>query len=317
MRNLSIPLTSLVRILPLALALSLAGHAAAAAPAAQKAPATKKTPAAKKAPAPQKPAAAQKTPPAEKPAGKSVQDMAASRPAQVPLTPQPPDGKWLVDEQGRKYFITQARRIEGSYMWMNEEHTKVRLPYGLTFDVASYDDQNFNVKIYQPTDEATSPVSQQKSPEEIEKVAASYRTDVKTVHRLDFQPLDKGLPTSGQWRHGLALADMNGDGRLDIVHGPPRKGGGQPMIFLGDGKGNWKQWAGVSFPAVPFDSGAAAVGDLNGDGRQDLVIASHLRGVVQGHRFRDRRRDRAGVLVARRPDHRLERRRTARHSRGG
>jgi hypothetical protein len=284
MRNLSIPLPPLVRILPLALALSLAGQAAAAAPPAAKKPAAQK-------PAAQKPAAAPKTPSAEtpagsapgtaaKPAGKSIQEMAASRPAQVPLTPQPPDGKWLVDEQGRKYFITQARRIEGSYMWLNEEHTQVRLPYGLAFDVASYDDQYFNVKIYQVADEVASPVPSKKSPEEIEKVAATYRTDVKSAHRLDFQPFDKGLPTRGQWRHGLALADMNGDGHLDIVHGPPRKGGGQPVIFLGDGKGNWKQWTAVSFPPVPFDYGAAAVADLNGDGRQDLVIASHLKGVT-------------------------------------
>jgi hypothetical protein len=270
MRNLFHP-TFLLRILPLAVALSLAGQAAAAAPPAAQQPGAQKPPAAPGLPP-------QKGP--SKPLTESAKELVAAKPPQVPVTPQPPDGKWLVDEQGRKYFLTQARRIEGSYMWMNEEHTKVRLPYGLTFDVASYDDKNFNVKIYQATDEATAPASPQKSPEEIEKVAATYRTDVKSAHRFDFQPFDKGLPTRGQWRHGLALADMNGDGHLDIVHGPARKSGGQPVIFLGDGKGNWKQWTAVSFPPVPFDYGAAAVADLNGDGRQDLVIASHLKGVT-------------------------------------
>src|SRR5258707_1200039 len=40
---------------------------------------------------------------------------------------------------------------------------------------------------------------------------------------LTFQPFGAGLPTSGQWREGFRLADLNGDGQLDLVHGPARK----------------------------------------------------------------------------------------------
>ena len=54
------------------------------------------------------------------------------------------------------------------------------------------------------------------------------------------EPFDAGLPHEGQWRNGFDIADMNGDGLLDIVHGPPRKGDRRPHVFLGDGKGNWR-----------------------------------------------------------------------------
>jgi hypothetical protein len=269
------------RMIMLALALSLAGQAAIAAPPpAKKTPAVKKAPAAKPA-AKKTPAAPQAAPPAGgQPAVVPPKpSVVASQAPAVPLTPQPPDGKWLVDAEGRQYFLGNAPRIEGSYMWMNDEHTKVRLPYGLTFDVASYDDKAFKVKIYK-ADDAPVKAAGQMAPEELDKIAASYRTDLKTTHRVSFQPFDNGLPTRGQWRHRFAVADMNGDGHLDIVHGPARKSGSRPMIFLGDGKGSWRAWSEATYPPVAFDYGAAAVGDLNGDGHMDLVIASHLRGVT-------------------------------------
>ena len=93
-------------------------------------------------------------------------------------------------------------------------------------------------------------------------------------------PFATGLPASGQWRDGFDLADMDGDGRLDLLHGPPRKGKPEPVIFLGDGKGHFHRWTTAHYAPLPYDYGDAKAGDFNGDGRMDMVLSAHLRGIV-------------------------------------
>lgn len=192
---------------------------------------------------------------------------------------EPPDGKWLTDDQGRQYFLSEIPKAEGWYRWLNEEKTKVQVQYGMVFDVASYDDDSFQVKIYK-VDNEPAPPSAAPSPQEVEKIAASYRNATGTSDRLFLEPFGKGLPERGQWRNGFKIADMNGDGHPDIVHGPARKSMGGPVIFLGDGKGSWKRWSGVRFPPLAYDYGDVAVADFNGDGRPDMAMAVHLRGLI-------------------------------------
>ncbi len=202
------------------------------------------------------------------------------QPSQPPKL-EPPDGKWLKDEQGREYFLYETKRYEGFYRWENEEHTKVRLAYGLIFDVASADKDKFVLKVYKPADPADTPVTRRRvvTDEDRSRIAESYKVDVASSARLALTAFSRGLPTRGQWRNGVAVADINMDGKLDIVHGPFRKGGSTPRIFLGNAKGDWRPWD-AQFPAIPFDYGDAAVGDLNGDRRPDLVLGSHLLGLV-------------------------------------
>lgn len=97
---------------------------------------------------------------------------------------------------------------------------------------------------------------------------------------LSFQPFDAGLPRTGMWRHGFAVADMNGDGRRDLVFTSPRKQPGPPIIFLNQGNGHWARWEAAQFPELAFDYGAVAAADFDGNGTSDLAVASHYRGVI-------------------------------------
>lgn len=70
---------------------------------------------------------------------------------------------------------------------------------------------------------------------------------------------------------GIALADMNGDGKLDVV--VPNLAGNAVSVLLGDGTGRLSIAEG-SPVAVGERPGYVAVGDFNGDRRMD-VVATH------------------------------------------
>jgi hypothetical protein len=217
-------------------------------------------------------------PPAAAPAG-TAQPFGAGVEKMRPrdAAPQPPDGKWLKDDQGRLYYVDKLKK--GKYLRI-DDHT-VRTVWGIPIDVVREDDQYFYFKVYK-IDPAVRSVNanarKEPTAEELAKIAASYKVEVPESHRLGFTDFGRGLPRSGQWREGFVLADMNGDGKLDVVHGPPRKSLSAPVIFLGDGKGGWRKWQEARFAPFPYDYGDIAVADLNGDGNLDIVLAMHLHG---------------------------------------
>ena len=230
-------------------------------------------------------AAASPAPPREPPAADMVtQPLAWQGPDPIEdlESVTPPDGKWLVDEHGRKYFITRLRKEPGMDFIAADRKTIVHKGF-YEWAVESEDEEYFYIRKYEAVDDSdVVTLLQQKRKEEEERVnllGAGYKTDIGSANRLTFAPFEEGLPQSGQWRQGFEIADIDGDGNLDIVHGPARKGTNTPTVFLGDGAGRWRLWN-AQWPQAGYDYGDVAVADLNGDGRLDLGLGAHLRGLI-------------------------------------
>ena len=194
--------------------------------------------------------------------------------------PDPPGGKWLVDANGFEYTLIRWRKHEGYYQ-LEDGGKAVRLRYGLRLTVEHQDEQYLYLRWFRtaPIQERLAAATAGRAPD-TEAIRSSYRTGIREQDTLRLEAWDDGLPRAGQWRNSFAIADLNGDGHLDLVHLPPRKGRfAEPIIFLGDGAGRWRQWREARFPPLPYDYGSVAAGDLDGDGQIDLVLAVHLTGL--------------------------------------
>jgi hypothetical protein len=87
-------------------------------------------------------------------------------------------------------------------------------------------------------------------------------------------------PTNGSFGGGIALADFNHDGKLDVVTSNENSLGRIPML-LGNGDGTFQE---TSDPNIGDSPGTSvAVGDFNHDGNADLAVSgfgSFFRGFV-------------------------------------
>ena len=75
--------------------------------------------------------------------------------------------------------------------------------------------------------------------------------------------------------HSVAIGDVNGDGRPDLV--TANRGSDDVSVLLGDGDGTFRPQTDFAAGGSPY---AVAIGDVNGDGRPDLVTANYGSGDV-------------------------------------
>ena len=109
------------------------------------------------------------------------------------------------------------------------------------------------------------------------------RPDMALVHSLSIQIMTNDgsgsfsqssiIGWSSSWRPSATLADLNGDGRADLVVASVGNAGatGSVGVFMNDGTGRFRDPTSMSAGSAPA---AVAVADLNGDGRPDLAVAN-------------------------------------------
>jgi hypothetical protein len=197
-----------------------------------------------------------------------------------------PDEKKVFDRYGEQYTIGKFEKQYAKYM----------PEPGMVRPVAQV---NLPMEIYQENDKYVWVWIRVVKPPDVTEVANAKYADFSQdqLHyfdqlRGDFEPIDvpaagvklrfeeasTGLPTSGSWRNGGAVADMNEDGIADLILPPQRGPADTPAIFLGDGKGKWTRWK-TDFPR-PFNYGSVVVADFNKDKHLDIACSIHLTGVA-------------------------------------
>jgi hypothetical protein len=85
------------------------------------------------------------------------------------------------------------------------------------------------------------------------------------------------LPTGGESSVALAVADLNGDGKPDVV--VANQSSGDLTVFLGQGNGEFQAKPPYSLNA-PGTLANVVAGDFNGDGKTDVVTVEHLGGLT-------------------------------------
>ncbi|HET6201351.1 MAG TPA: FG-GAP-like repeat-containing protein [Planctomycetota bacterium] len=82
------------------------------------------------------------------------------------------------------------------------------------------------------------------------------------------------LPSPIQGTRAVALGDVDGDGDLDAFGGNASGQGQQDRLFLNGGAGVFTDVTATNLPALPDETRAVALGDVDGDGDLDAFVGN-------------------------------------------
>jgi hypothetical protein len=135
----------------------------------------------------------------------------------------------------------------------------------------------------------------------------NYTQDVGDVSVLlgngdgTFQPAVRYSPGGGSIT-SVAIADINGDGYLDLVVGNANGyesqfyvSGGVIGVLLGNGDGTFQ--AVTTYSSGGFSTGSVAVSDINGDGRPDIVASNSCNAILLDYYCDQSNNSPLGVLI--------------------
>lgn len=88
-----------------------------------------------------------------------------------------------------------------------------------------------------------------------------------------------GINTGARITSSVALADLNGDGHLDVV--VANDASNSVGVLLNNGDGTFQ--SGVTYSCGQYSASSVAITDLNGDGHPDLVVAGGGVSVLLGN----------------------------------
>jgi len=223
-------------------------------------------------------------------------EAAAGQPSRAPMSKTNPN----VVEETDAYYVTRYKKSE--MIKVDDHHVRLPIMPGAV-PLYREDADFYYVRTEKvPAEEARAQrqagvaEKETKRKEENAELEASARENPLIVSPSQFDTLvpavstsgvsfrraGEGLPTGGQWRQNIAIADMDGDGIPDIVAPPSRLGDAKVHIFYGDGKGNFHErpidlvdGTGKTLPPQKLAYGGVAVADFDGDGKPDIALASH------------------------------------------